>query len=357
MSHSPERKENDCLNCGAIVHGRYCHVCGQENKVPRENFWDLVIHFFYDITHFDSKFFDTIKYLLGKPGFLPQEYIKGRRASYLNPIRMYIFTSAFFFLVFFAFFAPTEKLLGGTEITISPETRDSMLTSINKRIEKEGPKTNLTQMKILLEDTTTEISGDDLLKYSDDFTVVSFGGGKYKSLKEYDSIQSQLPANKKDGWLKRTWNKRELEINEKFKKDPSSSTQKLVDGILHKLPYLLFISLPFFALILKLLYVRRNWYYADHIIFSVYHYIFSFLLLLFVFAFDGLNDWTGWNIFNILMVLSFFAWGFYLYKSMRRFYKQRRAKTIFKFLLLNMLGFICIIFLFTFFILFSIFQF
>ena len=357
MSHSPERKENDCLNCGAIVHGRYCHVCGQENKVPRENFWDLVIHFFYDITHFDSKFFDTIKYLLGKPGFLPQEYIKGRRVSYLNPIRMYIFTSAFFFLIFFAFFAPSDDLLSGTDIKISPETRDSLLTSIDKKIEEEGTKTNRAQMKILLEDTTAEIHPNDLIKYSDDFTVVNLGGGKYKSLKEYDSIQSQLPANKKDGWLKRTWNKKELEINEKFKKDPSSSTQKLVDGFLHKLPYLLFISLPFFALILKLLYVRRNWYYADHIIFSVYHYIFSFLLLLFVFGFDALNDFTGWKIFNILMVLSFFAWRFYLYKSMRRFYKQRRAKTIIKFLLLNMLGFFCILFLLIFFVLFSIFQF
>ena len=81
--------------------GRYCHVCGQENTVPREGFGGLVLHFFYDITHFDGKFFQSLKYLLFKPGFLSKEYVRGRRASYLHPVRMYVFTSAIFFLVFF----------------------------------------------------------------------------------------------------------------------------------------------------------------------------------------------------------------------------------------------------------------
>ena len=102
MSHIPERKEKDCLNCGTIVQGKYCHVCGQENVVPMETFWAMLTHFVYDITHFDGKFFSTLGILLRKPCFLSKEYMKGKRASYLNPVRMYIFTSAFFFLVFFA---------------------------------------------------------------------------------------------------------------------------------------------------------------------------------------------------------------------------------------------------------------
>jgi len=84
--------------------GRYCHVCGQENVEPKESFWHLLTHFFNDITHFDGKFFITLKDLLFKPGFLSKEYMIGRRASYLNPVRMYVFTSAIFFLLFFFFF-------------------------------------------------------------------------------------------------------------------------------------------------------------------------------------------------------------------------------------------------------------
>jgi len=111
VSHSAERKEKDCLNCGTIVHGRYCHICGQENRDPKESFWHILTHFFSDITHFDGKFFTTVKDLAFKPGFLSKEYIKGRRASYLDPIRMYVFTSAIFFLVFFAFIYSDKRSL------------------------------------------------------------------------------------------------------------------------------------------------------------------------------------------------------------------------------------------------------
>src|SRR5690349_22469253 len=90
--------------------GRYCHVCGQENVEPKESFLHLVTHFFNDITHFDGKFFTTLKDLLFKPGFLSKEYMIGRRASYLNPIRMYVFTSAIFFLLFFSFFESKAPL-------------------------------------------------------------------------------------------------------------------------------------------------------------------------------------------------------------------------------------------------------
>src|SRR4030095_15016219 len=103
MSHRKERKEKDCLNCGTIVYGKYCHVCGQENVEPKETFFGMVTHFFFDITHFDGQFFTTLKDLLFYPGFLSAEYMKGKRMSYLNPIRMYVFTSAVFFLIFFGF--------------------------------------------------------------------------------------------------------------------------------------------------------------------------------------------------------------------------------------------------------------
>ena len=63
MSHFKERKEKKCLNCNAIVHDRFCGICGQENIEPKESAWHLINHFFQDITHFDGKFFSSLKYL------------------------------------------------------------------------------------------------------------------------------------------------------------------------------------------------------------------------------------------------------------------------------------------------------
>ena len=109
MSHLKARAETICLNCNELLTGKYCHVCGQENIEPKETVWLLVTHFFNDITHFDGKFFNTLGLLIRRPGFLPREYVLGRRASYLNPIRMYIFTSAVFFLIFFSITHITDK--------------------------------------------------------------------------------------------------------------------------------------------------------------------------------------------------------------------------------------------------------
>jgi Protein of unknown function (DUF3667) len=109
MSQGNERKEKVCLNCNARVFGPYCHVCGQHNIEPEETAIGLVVHFFNDITHFEGKFIASLRYLLFRPGFLTLEYERGRRASYMNPVRMYVFASAFFFILFFSFFSGREK--------------------------------------------------------------------------------------------------------------------------------------------------------------------------------------------------------------------------------------------------------
>ncbi|HQS55851.1 MAG: hypothetical protein B7Y15_10780, partial [Bacteroidetes bacterium 24-39-8] len=122
MSHQKERQEKNCLNCYSEVHGRFCQVCGQENIETKESFWSLATHFVYDVTHFDGKFFSTLKYLLFRPGFLSQEYLRGRRTAYLHPIRMYVFTSAIFFLILFSFYQKASesivKINGNQKTTV-----------------------------------------------------------------------------------------------------------------------------------------------------------------------------------------------------------------------------------------------
>src|ERR1700744_5341891 len=102
MKHSHLRHDKTCLNCGAHVPDRFCSHCGQENTEPIESFGHLLNHFFADVTHYDSQLLSTLKYLVFKPGFLTKEYNAGRRLKYLNPIRMYIFISAVFFLLMFS---------------------------------------------------------------------------------------------------------------------------------------------------------------------------------------------------------------------------------------------------------------
>ena len=357
MSHTPQRKEKDCLNCGTIVQGKYCQNCGQENIVPHETFWHMVKHFLYDITHFDSKFFDSMKFLLLRPGFLPQEYIKGRRASYLNPVKKYVFTSAIFFLLFFSFFLKKDTISINISGPVSADDKVLIRKFIEDELARDTGNLAWKAAITMINDTTKVLKYADVASFWTKSSTMRFGNKEYKGLSHYDSLQKSLPSAEKDGWLKRITIRKALQINEKYKDDPRTGFNKLRDSVFHKLPYLLFVSLPLFALILKLLYFRhKELYYVDHGIFSIYHYIFTFILLLIVFSLDKLNNLVEWSFLDTIMGLVFLSGGFYLYKSMRKFYKQKRAKTILKFLLLNLAGLIMMAFLFSLFVLFSVFE-
>ena len=95
------RKENDCLNCGSTIQGKFCSNCGQENLEIHESFGHLMNHAISDYFHFDHQFFNTIKPLLFKPGYLTNEYMAGKRVKYLHPVKMYIFISIVYFLLAF----------------------------------------------------------------------------------------------------------------------------------------------------------------------------------------------------------------------------------------------------------------
>jgi hypothetical protein len=349
LSHSPERKEKDCLNCGTITQGRYCHICGQENLEPKESFWHLVTHFFNDITHFDGKFFTTLKDLLFRPGFLPKEYVAGRRASYLNPIRMYIFTSAIFFLVFFSVF-------GGEDLDINTTINGKTIAQIN---EMDSASFAAYTSNINKEENKPAVpmSREEFRKYLETTTTagIHFTNIHYSSKAQYDSLHAS--GAEKDNWLERQLIYKEIELNEKYHNDPVQILKAFKSKFLHSLPQILFISLPFLALVLKLFYIRRKqFYYVSHGIFSIHLYVFLFIALLFLFCLSKLNDRLHWGILSFIFGLSIFGLFVYEYLALKFFYGQGWLKTFFKFFLVNLIFIIVISLIFTVFVFFSFYN-
>ena len=213
VSHVPQRKEKDCLNCGSIVQGRFCHVCGQENVVPKETFWHMVTHFFYDITHFDSKFFESVKDLAFRPGFLSKQYMLGRRASYLHPVRMYVLTSAIFFLLFFSFFSPDENMGNDLNRPLDAAERTKYIARLQERIKKDSNNAKLKDALVMVKDTSTPVTGKDISIKEGRGLNISFENTDYKSVEEYDSLQNALPANERDGWFKRRLIRKQIDIS------------------------------------------------------------------------------------------------------------------------------------------------
>lgn len=395
MSHSKERKEKNCLNCGAEVAGRFCQVCGQENSITKESFAHLVTHFFNDITHFDGKFFNSARYLVTRPGKLTYEYTSGRRMRYLNPIRMYVFTSAFFFLIFFSFISKKyngkkEGLEGLKEELVVKQdqlqkfqqmatlTADPvMLKAVNVNIvrrEKDiailsdsiskhnGGKKSSEELKevitpsipgivdsvrVALDSVEQAQKTDTTIKNQvrlNDREFLDFDF--YKDEATYNAIQKELPNGKRDGFFESVLKLRLLHWHNQQKKNGVAGFHELLDRFKHTFPTILFISLPIFAFLLKLLYVRRKqFYYADHGIFAIHTYCALFILMLFYYLVDALdikwNGW-GWGLLKTGLIIYMFI---YVYKAMRFYYGQGRLKTLFKYGTLSFLTLITMIFL------------
>ena len=356
MSHTPERAEKNCLNCGATVVGRFCHVCGQENVEPKESFWHLVTHFFNDITHFDGKFFITLKDLVFRPGFLSKEYMIGRRASYLNPIRMYVFTSAIFFLLFFSFFQNEESIK--INASINGKTMNEIDRMDSAKFAKFTIHINEESNRAARPMTREEFKkfADTVFRiFLDTTSGLHFTGTDYRSMKQFDSAQHT--GAREHSWLKRQLIYKELELNEKYHNNKLEVFRATKEALIHRLPQMLWISLPLLALVLKLMYIRRKqFYYVSHIIFSIHLYVFLFIAQLLLFTISKLNKTLDLGFLDLVLVMLTLGLFVYEYLALKNFYGQGWIKTFFKFLLIDISYIIVLVLLFAFFAVFSFFN-
>ena len=273
MSHNTIREDKTCLNCNHVVAQRFCPNCGQENIDTRKTFYQLFVHFFEDLTHYENSFWKTIRNLIFKPASLTKEYLSGKRMSYLAPIRLYIFIS---FVTFFV-------------ISILPEDKDDDLVSVNTKPVNQATLDSLeTKKDSIVADNFIKglekkgiIDKEDVdsiqkemeisrKKNRNKERIVNIG---YSSIEEMDSIQKFAKEEDKLGdfyyWLNKKFilaqkGKTQKEVREKF-----------AESFYKNIPKALFIYMPLFAFVLWLFQDKKRWYYFDHGIFTL-HY-FSFL--------------------------------------------------------------------------------
>lgn len=92
-----------CKNCDSELIGEYCHQCGQQDKQYVRSMFAAVGDLFGEIGHWDSRFYRTLVGLMARPGFLSLEFVRGRHASYVPPLRLYFFISLISFLILTSF--------------------------------------------------------------------------------------------------------------------------------------------------------------------------------------------------------------------------------------------------------------
>jgi hypothetical protein len=149
---------------------------------------------------------------------------------------------------------------------------------------------------------------------------------KYKDATALEALDSL-------NYEKTRWNvyyyKKARDINKLW--NDEGQIKNYLEKVLSKISIALFFLLPVFTLFLSLLYFRHKRNYTEHLVFVFNIQTVFFLLLLFSII---LNKIVNTDI-EFIVTGFIFIFLFYLYKSLRNFYKQRRIKTIIKFILLN----------------------
>jgi hypothetical protein len=301
-----ERKQPNefCLNCGAKLLDTFCHHCGQKDIPQRQTLGELLSNFISSFWSYEGKFFKTIKFLIIKPGFLATEYNAGKRESYYHPARMYVFISFVFFLLLAVLpSADLKKSMIKIDFSDKEEKEETLSDSITSQVDS----------------IKTVSKKND----NSDFTII----GDHKTRKGYDSAQALLPLEKRHGWLMKSLTLRSIEINQKYKGKGKEFVNDFRSAFFDNFSKVLFWLLPFFALLLKLFYVRRDYFYSEHLVFSIYYYNFFYFAgsLLVIVNKIPILEWAS-TFIGFWIVL-------YLLFAMKRMYQQSWRKTILKYIL------------------------
>ncbi len=283
--------ERACLNCGAPFTGNYCAHCGQRDIEPRISVREMAHEFAAEHFGLDSKVASTISTLVLHPGKLTRDFFEGRRARYIPPLRLYLWTSVLFFLIF----ATTR---GGRDTGAAGST---------------GPRASL-------------MLGTDTANVTLDSSWVRRNAPKDSVTKQrmLNKVEQALTSGPRDNTVMRYLKQRSLTRMHETMQNQQSVLRAARESFTHRLPDAIFLLLPFVAIILYALYHRSGRYYAEHLIFGLHVQSFAFIALL-----ATLLPWSWVPPLALLWL------AVYLFMSMRTVYGEGRARTGAKFVVLT----------------------
>lgn len=93
-----EAPDTTCVNCDAPLGGEYCASCGQRRTSRNPTFREFIAETFRELFDWDGKIPATIRALLARPGLLTEDFLAGRRARWISPLRVYLICSVAYFI-------------------------------------------------------------------------------------------------------------------------------------------------------------------------------------------------------------------------------------------------------------------
>jgi hypothetical protein len=358
----------NCLNCGEVLRGQHCSHCGQHAQVRVLSLWGLVKDVIGDLLDADSRVWRTLWPLAFRPGLLTEDFLRGRRARYTPPFRMYLVLSLVFFVL-----ASFEDPGGDIALNIDENEANIQLRDGGAPREGGAPGSAADTSPA---GTATPAEG----------TEAQGGPGgprtqppplDAESRRLIDQIVGRVPAGSREGLraeleqemsraspaqraaaakvLADPCGEDTLKVNagpvlERYEPRIRDACRKIVAdqqgfgrALFNNVPKMMFLFLPLIAAVLSVLYLRSGRYYVEHLLFVVHFHAFFFLAGIVVLMLDLLARQLPAGVVGpveiaqgLLGTALVFYVPWYLLKAMRRVYAQGWWKTLPKIAILGL---------------------
>jgi hypothetical protein len=326
-----------CPNCAHPLVGPYCALCGQPHNTHRRALGHLLHDFVKDIVSFDSRILRTARALLFQPGELPKAFREGRTQRYMPAVRLYLFVSLLFFLFLSA--SGIAFLQFGVQLSSMKLVHDSAgrvyELKDNKRTLMPHLKSDARgNVSVTIDDPDSpSVALPPSIKANGDENQTITTKARFfrrvgdPELKMPPSFTSQVEQFKKQALSDKegsdAFTRAIYATLTKFETDPAALNGPLMTWI----PRILFILLPLFAVLLATFYVRKRheFFFVDHLVFSLTMHTFAFVAL--IAAAAAAQIISG----NTVLVIAMVVISFYVLLSIKRFYGQTWLTTGLKF--------------------------
>lgn len=326
-----------CRNCGSPLYGEHCYACGQPTKGLVRHFSSILGDFADTLFNIDGRILRTLPALLLKPGFLTREYIEGHRVRYVSPVRLFVF------LCIGTFFAAklatpsfeigrddAVRVAGTDTVVIDPDNREgfeeidtvagvearlaevraemakrreesknvpgvvAVLDAAEEQIEADARK-RIEHLQAAGDGTAGAVPGETATRASspgisldenDDTPDINFNGKPWDA-ETNPLVVETLPDTANDwlnaqiGHIPQNW--------KRVREDPDL----LRNAFYSALPTALFVLVPVFALLLKVLYVYQRRLYMEHLVAALHGHAFVCAMLLVLMGMTSIESLLG----------------------------------------------------------------
>ena len=356
-----------CENCGAAKQGAFCAVCGQNDRNYRRNVFPVVAEALAETFETDSRLFRTLGVLFTRPGFLSKEFSENRRAHYLSPFRLYLFTSIAFFFVLSLSIDMPDGLPGSGDgrppfLRVGPGDAPPGLGARQADGESDdAQESTAAEVDVAVRGSRVRVAvaGERVLGTADgDEESDEPGPAPAGQPREFTAEQQAGIERLRESLDEPRRRKlRELlsrpvigpAIADGVEDIPAEAYAEMGDysrhlsgqlvDILHRpfdaarawlenLPIAMFCLLPFYALLLKILYIRPKRYYSEHLVFGMHIHTVAYIVFTVMVLIPDAPS-VGW-----LGPLLLLALAVYYFLALKRYYGNGAFLTLVKYVIL-----------------------